>query len=373
MVANGCQPNVNTYNTVVNGMCKIGKTKVAVGLLRRMEKVGCHPDVPTYSTVIDGLCKDGQVAEALHLFSEMTNKGISPTAVTYDSLIHGLCNSGQWNQASTLLSEMLALSIGPTVFTVGILVDALCKEGLAPEAHALLKTIPDVCSYNMLINGFCKIGKAGRHGAAEQLFKDMTANGPTPNLVTYATMLDGLCMQGRVDEALTLFQTMKKHSLFDEMVANDCQPDVMTYITIVHGLCKIGKTNVTVGLLRRVEEAGCHPDVLAYSTQMDKAREAFDVMMIGKGCRPDIRSFNILINGYCNIQKMSDKGFVPNTVTCNTLLSGFSQEGRHSAAKQLLKYMNANGPSPDIETYANMLDCLCKTEALALFQTMEKH
>ena len=61
-----------------------------------MDKRGCKPDVMTYSTIIDSLCKDEMVDDALKLFNEMIlHKGILPDVVTYSSLIRGLCNQGR--------------------------------------------------------------------------------------------------------------------------------------------------------------------------------------------------------------------------------------------------------------------------------------
>ncbi|KAF2298403.1 hypothetical protein GH714_023468 [Hevea brasiliensis] len=75
MVAGGYQPNVRTYNVIVNALCKSGKTNVAIELLKGMGERGCEPDVVTYNAIMDALCKDKLVIEALDLFSQMRNKG----------------------------------------------------------------------------------------------------------------------------------------------------------------------------------------------------------------------------------------------------------------------------------------------------------
>ncbi|KAJ4846566.1 hypothetical protein Tsubulata_049195 [Turnera subulata] len=80
---------------------------------------------------------------------------------------------------------------------------------------------------------------------------DMNANGPTPDSVTYATILDGLCMQGRVDEALTLFQTMKKHSV---------KPDIVIYSILIGGMCNSGKVKHAWELFNSLSLKGLRPD-----------------------------------------------------------------------------------------------------------------
>uniref|UniRef100_A0A6N2L8Q5 Pentatricopeptide repeat-containing protein n=1 Tax=Salix viminalis TaxID=40686 RepID=A0A6N2L8Q5_SALVM len=44
---------------------------------------GCKPDVVTYNTIIDSLCKDRLVNDAMEFLSEMLDRGIQPDVVTY--------------------------------------------------------------------------------------------------------------------------------------------------------------------------------------------------------------------------------------------------------------------------------------------------
>lgn len=54
-----------TFNTLINGFCRTGKTLVALKLFEEMadgrNELGdiCKPDVVTYDSIIDGLGKDG--------------------------------------------------------------------------------------------------------------------------------------------------------------------------------------------------------------------------------------------------------------------------------------------------------------------------
>ena len=76
MEKKGYEPNAITCGMILNGLCKIGKTDMAIGLLRKIEKKYFEPNVVFYNTIIDSLCKDRLVIEALNLLSEMMGKGI---------------------------------------------------------------------------------------------------------------------------------------------------------------------------------------------------------------------------------------------------------------------------------------------------------
>ncbi|KDP31718.1 hypothetical protein JCGZ_14931 [Jatropha curcas] len=160
IVEKGYQPDVYTYTVIVNGLCKIGKTTVAFGVLKRMVEEGCEPNVVSYSAIIDSLCKDRFVTEALDLFLKIKSEGISPNVVTYNTLIRGLCMSSRWKEAFMLLHQMLRANVTPNIITFNTLVDGLCKEGKVSKARDVVKLMmqggiqPHVITYNSLMDGY---------------------------------------------------------------------------------------------------------------------------------------------------------------------------------------------------------------------------
>jgi pentatricopeptide repeat protein len=61
----------------------------AMKLFDSMVEEGCTPDVVTYNTLINELCKGGKMDKVLKLMDEMLERGLVPTKFTYTSLIHG--------------------------------------------------------------------------------------------------------------------------------------------------------------------------------------------------------------------------------------------------------------------------------------------
>lgn len=80
---------------------------------------GVNPNVQSYNIMISGLCKMKMVDEAMTLFKEMHCKNIVPDIVTYRSLIHGLCKSGRMSYVGRLLRrcmiEVSLLIYSPTI------------------------------------------------------------------------------------------------------------------------------------------------------------------------------------------------------------------------------------------------------------------
>jgi pentatricopeptide repeat protein len=80
----------------------------------------------------------------------------------------------------------------------------LSQAGRIFEAKKLFKNMhvqgcmPNVLSYNILINGSCK---ALRIDEAKQLFDEMSFRGLIPNTASYNTLISGLFQVGRILEA----------------------------------------------------------------------------------------------------------------------------------------------------------------------------
>ncbi|XP_031271282.1 pentatricopeptide repeat-containing protein At1g62914, mitochondrial-like [Pistacia vera] len=125
--------------------------------------------------------------------------------------------------------------------------------GLVEKARQLLLEhmikrgmVLDIYTYNILINGYCL---ADRIGDARELFDSITRKGYRPNVVkdarnlvgemrlndafpnswTYNIFIDGLCKNGRVLEAL---------EMFNALVNNEIAVSIEGLNSLINGLCK---------------------------------------------------------------------------------------------------------------------------------------
>ncbi|MBA0628733.1 hypothetical protein Godav_023402 [Gossypium davidsonii] len=128
---------------------------------------------------------------------------------------------------------------------------------MVSEAEYIVDTMrmqgidPDVFTYNALINGHClqkRMDKArsilqlmikkgcGPHilrrtSSACELLRMMLASGQVPDLVTCSILLDGFRRRGKLQEALKLFQAMRNSKL---------ELNIVCYNIFIDGLCKAG-------------------------------------------------------------------------------------------------------------------------------------
>jgi pentatricopeptide repeat protein len=90
----GISPQTVLYNTVLLGLCRIGKTDYAIDVLADMVSCGCMPDELTYIVLIEGLAYEGDLKEARELLSKLcsrdvlSNSLIKNEALLLDQTIH---------------------------------------------------------------------------------------------------------------------------------------------------------------------------------------------------------------------------------------------------------------------------------------------
>ncbi|GLT73735.1 hypothetical protein SLA2020_455730 [Shorea laevis] len=75
MSALGFQPNVITYGTIIDALCK-GNLEEAKGLLIEMVEGGVQPNVVTFTILIDTACKQQRLRDAIQFFDLMIQKVI---------------------------------------------------------------------------------------------------------------------------------------------------------------------------------------------------------------------------------------------------------------------------------------------------------
>lgn len=71
--------------------------------LQDMQSRGCQPNVISYNPLLQGLCAEGKWGEVEKVLSDMNDRGLAPDVVRYNILIHFLCQEAQLAQAIDVL------------------------------------------------------------------------------------------------------------------------------------------------------------------------------------------------------------------------------------------------------------------------------
>ncbi|KAH9687519.1 hypothetical protein KPL70_014802 [Citrus sinensis] len=158
-VAFDCRPNVIVCATLIRGLCRTSNfaaLELHEELVNGNGELGviCHPDVLSYCSIINSLCKDVLVDKAKELFLDMKSRGIIPDVVVYSSLIDGYCLMGRIDDARKLFVSIESEGCIPDTSSYNTLINSYSKIEKVEEALSLYEEMiskgvrPDVISYN---------------------------------------------------------------------------------------------------------------------------------------------------------------------------------------------------------------------------------
>lgn len=89
---------------------------------------------------------------------------------------------------------------------------------------------------------------------------DELEKGEVASLLTYNTLIVGMCERGELCEAARLW---------DEMVEKGRAPNAFTYNVLIKGFCKVGDVKEGIRVLEEMVENGCLPNKSTYSILVD--------------------------------------------------------------------------------------------------------
>ncbi|KAH0978136.1 hypothetical protein GBA52_027855 [Prunus armeniaca] len=355
-------PNRVVYNTLISSFCKQGKTDDAEKLVERMREDGMLPDAVTFNSRISALCSAGKILEASRIFRDMhidQEMGLpQPNVVTEDMLeeaetlfksmekagnfinlesyniwLLGLVKNGKLLEARLVLKEMVDKGIEPNIYSYNIVINGLCKNGMLRDARMVMTLMAIEIVSGMWTHGSAALGNLGNSFIG---LVDDSNNGKKciPDLITYSTIISGLCKAGRLDEAKKKFM---------EMMGKNLHPDSVIYDMFINSFCKQGRISSAFRVLKDMEKKGCNKSIQTYNS-----------LILGLGSKKQI--FEI----YGLMDEMRERGVTPDVCTYNYMMNCLCEGERVKDATSLLDEMLQKGISPNISTFRILIKAFCK-------------
>lgn len=259
MINKGIDPNVVTYNVLLNGICRRaslhpdGRFEMVI---REAEKVfdemrqrGVEPDVTSYSILLHVYSRAHKPELSLEKLRVMKEKGICPSIASYTSVIKCLCSCGRIDDAEMLLEEMVSSGVSPIAATLNCFFKEYRGRKDIDGALRLYGKMKDgsLCSptestLNILLGMFVNLG---RLGLAREIWDDMKNGGVGPDLDSYTLMIHGLCKKKRWRDACELFM---------EMIEKGFLPQKVTFEMLYAGLIQSDMLRTWRRLKKRLDE-----------------------------------------------------------------------------------------------------------------------
>lgn len=166
---------------------------------------------------------------------------------------------------------------------------------------------------------------------ADEIFKKMKETGLIPNAVA---MLDGLCKDGLVQEAMKLFGVMREKGTL---------PEVVIYTAVVEGFCQAQKLEDAIRIFRKMQGNGVTPNAFSYriliqglcrGKRLDSAAE-FCNEMLEAGHSPNVATFISLVDSFTKEKGMEET---------QSLITSLRQKGLVFDEKSVREYLEKKGP-----------------------------
>ncbi|KAI5676966.1 hypothetical protein M9H77_07916 [Catharanthus roseus] len=291
-----------------------------------------------------------KIALAFFQYSCQYHPYYAHDTIAFNLLIDILCKVRQFDVAWQLIIQMDQEKIGnftkPNFTTFYILIRRLISAGLTRQA----------------VRAFSEM-----HLFTEDDEKGNTGEDFSEFHICF--LLDTLCKYGYVKLATELFNKEKwKLDL-----------NVRIYTILIYGWCKVKKIEMANRFFREMIDKGIKPNVVTYNVLLNgicrraslhpeerfervirEAEKVFDEMR-QRGVEPDVRSYSILLHVYSRAHKpalsleklkmMKDRGVCPSIATYTSVIKCLCSCGRMEDAENLLDEMVCNGVSPTSVTY----------------------
>ncbi|KAL5604740.1 uncharacterized protein BROUX77_004926 [Berkeleyomyces rouxiae] len=144
------EPDVVTYNILLEGLMRCDLEAEAPTLLERMRETGIEPDIATYTILIEhalsqataGATPEEQVAAVLDSLAAFEQSDMAVQTATYAKMLHVVLAKGGPNgsrAAQAVLAHMAARDVAPSAHVFTILVEHYFTRGDTAAVHALVQ------------------------------------------------------------------------------------------------------------------------------------------------------------------------------------------------------------------------------------------
>ncbi|XP_023523314.1 putative pentatricopeptide repeat-containing protein At1g53330 [Cucurbita pepo subsp. pepo] len=311
-----------------------------------------------------------EMEEILHQLKQETR--FAPNEIIFCNVISFYGRARLLDRAFQVFDKIPSYGCKRTVKSANSLLDALLKCREFEKMAEVFVSIgnygsPDACTFNILIHAACLCGDLDD---AWEVFDEMPKRGVKPNVVTFGTLIYGLSLNSKLDEALRLKEDMVR--------VYGILPNASIYATLIKGFCGIGDLNLAFKLKEEMVTNKVKLDSAIYSTFISalfkhgRKEEVPEILaeMGENGCKPDTVTYNAMINGQCKendlesaykvLDEMVKKGCKPDVISFNTIMGRLCKEGKWDKAMDLLADMPRRGCSPDVVSYRTLFDGLCE-------------
>jgi len=218
---------------------------VIVWFDRISEMYGLEPDVISYNTLVNAYSRAGDVDGAALRVQEMLNKGLKPDQWTYNILLNMCGGRGDIAGAENIFDMIVHSGHEPDSYSYQALITAYVAAKEIEKADALLAHIADLHTASAgnltpIWNTVIAAHAAKRNDErVAQIFQMMSEKEIPFDYYTYGMVMHSLCVAGRMDSAEETLQFIKDSNF---LISSDKYAILMVGYTRLRDFRKVWET-----------------------------------------------------------------------------------------------------------------------------------
>uniref|UniRef100_A0ACD5T814 Uncharacterized protein n=1 Tax=Avena sativa TaxID=4498 RepID=A0ACD5T814_AVESA len=224
VVKHGLDSDTYVANGLVRAYSVAGRVRVARKVFDELPE----RSAVVYTTMVSGYAQNGRYQDAIGAFDDMVSEGFEPGPVVLASVLSACARSESGGLVmgrrvhDIMERKGIAAPMGVILGTA--LVDMYAKNGAIDEAVTVFKGMPErhTATWNALISGLA------HHGHGEEalvMFQKMRREGVPPNATTFVGVL--YCHTGRLEEARRVFASMGDFGVAPSIQHYGCMVDLL--------------------------------------------------------------------------------------------------------------------------------------------------
>jgi len=383
----GIKPDEILYNCILDTCVKYGKMEQAEAVFIDMKEALISPSRITYAIMIRGYGNDYNLTKAFEIFEEMKDKTVQPNEIIFGCLLNACVKSNKIEKACEVYEEITrGNTIQMNVVLYSTLIKGYTRSKNFQKAFEIYNkmhqdetvknniiaynAILDCCVECFKIDNMNKIYEEIKYNA----IKDETA--PQPDLITYSTVIKGYSKMKDSDKVLDIYYYLKGREdiILDEVIFN----------SILDGLLKSGKFQEALKIYEDMKKQEIKRSNATFSilikifSKMNNVEKAVEVYneMISEKMKPSLITYTSILqilikskriqNAIEIFEEILENKMNADQVLFNVIINGCVFNGKlEEACKFLFESFSANIRLCD-DVYRNILNNLLTNRTMEI-------
>ncbi|PWA83276.1 pentatricopeptide repeat (PPR) superfamily protein [Artemisia annua] len=217
------------------------------------DKINLKDNV-SWNALVSGFAQSGNYEESLKVYSQMNEIGIEANMFTYGSAVSAAANTTNITRGRQIHGRMIKTGYNLEPEASNVLITLYSKCGSLDDAKSefLEMTDRNDISWNAMITGY------SQHGCGDEainLFEEMKRDGYTPNYVTFVGVLTACSHVRLVGKGLEYFKSMSQdYGLVPQPEHYACVVDIL------------GRSGLLTRALEFIESMPIEPEAMVWRT-----------------------------------------------------------------------------------------------------------